>query len=683
MNFKEGPLLNIKLVRCEKETFRLLWPSHHLLVDGWSSSVIFKDLLIIYQALSTNQTIDLEALPSHKSYLAWKSKKPIQEAELFWSEYLKGLKNIPLFHQNSSAVDVSAPNVKKHNLSKDLTLALTTLAKTYKVTLNTIIQGAWSIVLSRYFGKDDITYGATVSGRSADFPNMELMTGMFVNVQPVRSIIDEELPFANWFNEYQKRQRDANEFQHINIDQITSIINWPSAVTMFDSLLIFENYPKLISGKNNLELSNYKSGITSTYPVTMAITPSEELKIVLSVLPEVVGEVSTNWLLNSFIEILELLSLKKVESFSELKAAIPVFDIPQLLTSKIEVLKDNKILVSPKNDTEERILKIWKTLFGSNTLSVDDNFFEIGGKSLLAVKMFTLINREFKSKLPPTTLLEHGTIEAIGKIISTTDESENVSFKNLVTIQSQGEGEPLFCLHAGGGHVFFYNPLAKYMEAKRPIYALRPSGLFENEKMHQSMEEMAADYVKEILLAQPKGPYHLLVYCFSTAVGFEMANMLNNLGRKVNLIVMDTMAEQEQLTTTRFTMRTLGFIKRFARNPFRVINIMVYDRVRRYIKPTWIKWVGTEEEKNTSKTTRHLVEVYNKYNWKSFKIDISLILTEKPTAMFNEELVNSWEKISNKVNVFHTKGNHRTLFEEPDVPFVAETINECIEQTKV
>ncbi len=684
LNFQEGALLNIKLAKFANDNFRLLWPSHHLLIDGWSSSIILKDLFTIYDALYNDKTPVLETLPSHKSYVTWLNKISPDVAKDFWSMYLKNIEYTPLFDPNSLAVDGSIPKVRKLRLSKELTAAVTDLAKIYKVTPNTITQGAWSIVLSRYFGNSDVTYGATVSGRSGDFPNMNLMTGMFVNVQPVRSIIDEDLPFSDWFNKYQKRQREASQHEHINIDQITSFINWPSAMTMFDSLLIFENYPRLDTGKNIVEITDYRSGITSTYPVTMAITPSEELHIALSVLPEVVTDNSASWILGCFVEILDILAFEKVKSFNELKTTVPVFEAPPTFDGNLNSTRVNKVVVAPRNKIEERLLKIWKTLFGRENIAIDENFFEIGGKSLLAVKMFSIINDKFGTKLPPTTLLEHPTIEEIANVIGmSNNQIENVeSFKNLVAIQPKGDQQPLFCLHAGGGHVFFYNPLAKYMETKRPIYALRPSGLYENEKMHQSVEEMAADYVKEIRMVQTTGPYHLLVYCFSTAVGFEMANLLKNLDQQVNLIVMDTMAEQEQLTTTRFTMRALGFAKRFMSSPMGVINTMISDRVRRYAKPFWIKLVGTEEEKNTSKTTQHLVQVYNKYSWKPYDVPISLILTEKPTALFNEELVRSWKTLSGKVNVFHAKGNHRTLFEEPDVEFVGKTINQCIEKVE-
>lgn len=677
VDFKSGALMHIKLAAFEKNTFRLLWPSHHLLVDGWSSSILFKDLFTIYDALYKDALPNLEVLPSYKSYLHWVGKIQVDEAENFWKDYLTDLQKVPLFDPKRRTLDVSEPAVNRIKLSEAVSEQILAVARSYKVTLNTIIQGAWAVALGRYFVSDDVTYGAIVSGRSADVPNLGLMTGMFVNVQPVRSVLADEQSLSEWLENFQKRQQEALKYEHIGLDEITSFIKWPSAVPLFDSLLIFENYPRFDSPDMILRASKFQSGVTSTFPVTLAIMPRKELSLTLSVLTEIVPEKSATWLLDRLAEILGLMATGGMNTLQELKGAVEINTQPPVMPDILaKTSRKNNVNSLPSNKTEERLLKIWTQLFG-NEVGITDDFFEIGGKSLLAVKMFSMINEEFDTKLPPTTLLEHKTIQAIAGVINGAEGNVTEdNYKNLVRIQPKGEKPPLFCLHAGGGHVFFYNPLARYMEAKRPIYALRPSGLYENERMHQSIEEMAKDYVEEIRKAHPTGPYHLLVYCFSTALGFEMANLMKKSGQEVNLIIADTMAEQENLTRSRLTMRMVGFARRFISNPYRVIKTMISDRVNRHLRPIWIKWVGTPEEKNTSKTTKHLVKVYNKYQWKPYELDVTLILTKKATELFNEELLTSWEKISGKVRVLHTEGDHRTLFEEPDVRFLAKTLDE-------
>ncbi len=680
--FGEGALSRMTLVTFKKNTYRLLWPSHHLLVDGWSSSLILKDLLTFYDALYRNENPVLDTLPSHRAYLNWINKIPLGEASGFWSDYFKGLERVALFEGGMGITDVSKPTIKGMGLSAEDTNLLSAVAKAYQVTVNTMVQGAWSLVLSRYFGREDITYGATVSGRSGDFPNMHLLTGMFTNIQPIRNVAVDGLLFSDWFNGIQERQQRARRYEHMSLDQITSFIDWPSARPLFDSLLIFENYPKTDTADGVLKVSGFESGLTSTFPITIAVVPGQEMEFVLSVLPETISKKAASWILERLIEILQLLASEKIQTFSDLRALVPVFEgTDDALAKSPPKLAGQAPYNAPTNTVEQSLVEIWENLFGIDAIGIDDDFFAIGGKSLLAVKMFSTINKELDTKLPPTTLLQHPTIKAIAATIGSTGTQVGTAdnFKNLVKIQPKGQRAPLFCLHAGGGHVFFYNPLARYMKAIRPIYAVRPSGLYENEEMHGTIEEMARDYVKEIRQSHPSGPYNLLVYCFSTAVGFEMANLLKEMDQEVNLIVMDTMAQQEQLTRDRFAMRILGFAKRFVGNPFKVIRIAVEDRVDRHLKPLWVDLTGTRAERNTSNTVQHLVKIYNKYQWKPYEVEVTLVLTKKATALFNKELLSSWEKISTKVTVLHTGGDHRTLFEEPDVKFVAKTLDSYLQ----
>jgi len=159
-----------------------------------------------------------------------------------------------------------------------------------------------------------------------------------------------------------------------------------------------------------------------------------------------------------------------------------------------------------------------------------------------------------------------------------------------------------------------------------------------------------------------------------------MSKALKSYGAETNLIVMDTMAEQEHLMTkTRVTMRVLGFFKRLAKNPLGVLNVMFSDRYNRYLKPFWVGLTGSIEEKNTEMMSQHLTKIYNEYQWKPHRDRVKLVLTEKADDRFNKEYIRSWEEITlDGVEVIETVGDHRTLFIEPDVEKVAETIDDCL-----
>ncbi len=679
VNFENGPLLTFTLVNCGNYEHRLLWPTHHLLIDGWSSQIILNDFLIIYDALIKGQEPLLAVLPSFKSYLNWIDKKNMAEASAFWSSSFENFKDVALFGDSSQAADGIIPLSSSLKLSSGESEKLRLLARACKVTLNTLVQGAWSILLGRYFHTDDVTYGVTVSGRSADFPNIQLLTGMFMNVQPVRSLLNTEVKLSDWFQDIQVRQHKARNYEHVNLDEIASFIEWPEARPLFDSILIFENFPLAQSENTVLKMVDYKSGITSTYPVTIAVVPNEEILFTISASPDVVDRKSFSWLIENWKTLMSnILMVDQGETLQDLLVSIPFFENSKSAKNQeAKKIKDNTEYVAPRNETELELVKIWEHLFGRSSIGIKDDFFSLGGKSLLAAKMFAIINKRMKVHLLPTTLLEHKTIGSIASLLTAGADSNSPSWKNLAPVRAKGTKPALFCVHAGGGHVFFYNLLAKYLSTDRPIYALQPSGIFGNESMHNDIEAMAQAYSREIQIVQPKGPYNLMVYCFSTAVGLEMSRILKSGGFETNLIVMDTMAEQRHLMTkTRMKMRLSGFFKRMLNNPSKVVGTMFADRYNMYLRPQWVKLFGSVEQKNTERIRLHLFDIYTKYKWQPHRLDIKLVLTKKADKRFNMEYIRSWEEIAlDGVEIIETLGDHRTLFDEPDVQMVAKTID--------
>jgi thioesterase domain-containing protein/acyl carrier protein/predicted XRE-type DNA-binding protein len=675
IDFQKNPLSKIILIKTNVDSYYLVWPCHHLLLDGWSSSIIIKDVFTFYNALITNKKPELQNIPTYKSYLNWQKKIDIAEAKEFWKKTFKEHELPFLFNHNQLKKKTLAQN--DIELSKETSLKVQELAKAYQTTLNTIFQAIWSLIISKYSNSKDVTYGNVVSGRSGDFPSIELIAGMFTNVIPVRSELNVNYKIKDWLKTLQLQQLEARKYEHITIGEISDWID-NKANNLFDSLFIFENYPWKDIQSGNIKVHSPKSGITTTYPLTLTIKAGDLIHINLLSDESLFSNEQNSWILNRFEEIISILDNNKDISIESL-----LQNITPILTGRVDqihgVQEKTNSIVAPKNKTEVKLLEIWQTLLNNDNISTNDNFFEIGGKSLLAVRMFSMIKNRMNIQLSPTTVLVHPTITSLAKKINDESGLETENWNNVVPIRSEGNKQPIFCLHAGGGHVFFYNPLAKYLDKKRPVYAIQPSGLYGDLPRHQSIEEMAIDYVKEIRLACPEGPYNLIVYCHSTAVGFEMSNLLKSMGNKVNLIVMDTMAEQEHITSERLKMRVLGFLNRLSNKPVNVIKTMISYRFKKYINPFFINIFGSTEAKNTSNTAVNLINIYNKYKWKSYDIDIILVLTKKVNKLFNQEISESWNKLTDKVNTLNIEGDHRTLFEDPDVKYVAKMLEEYLD----
>ncbi|BAO74623.1 long-chain-fatty-acid--CoA ligase [Winogradskyella sp. PG-2] len=357
-------------------------------------------------------------------------------------------------------------------------------------------------------------------------------------------------------------------------------------------------------------------------------------------------------------------------------------DRKNLKPVKLKIAQNAKPTVDSKishSEVEQQLIKIWEEVLNFSPVLTEDNFFEIGGDSILSIQIIAKA-RKLGVQLTANQLFEHQTIAKLSQTLSTKEtEKEKETYEFLVPLREEGTKKPLFCIHSGGGHVVFYNLLAKYMTSDRPIYALEPSGLYGERTMHKNVESMTIDYMKAIRSVQFEGPYNILVYCFSVTVGNEMAIEFNKLGHKANIIVMDTMASPWTLNTPmRLKARMKSFIIRFAKNPFASIKHFFEDRLW-HIKPLLVKYFGNDDTRDLENLQENLRQICLAYEFKDHHNDISLILTEKPHQSLQQVIIDSWKEITKgDFKLYYTEGNHRTLFIEPDIQFVSKKIEEAL-----
>jgi phthiocerol/phenolphthiocerol synthesis type-I polyketide synthase E len=189
---------------------------------------------------------------------------------------------------------------------------------------------------------------------------------------------------------------------------------------------------------------------------------------------------------------------------------------------------------APKTENEKLLAKIWHNLLGTDQIKRSDNFFDLGGSSLIAVSLFADIDKIFKIKFPLATLYEAPTIEELANLIGT-DEIE-LQWKTMIQIKKGSSGPPLFLVHGAGGYVLFYRDLANNIDNDIPIYGIQSKGLDGKEKIISSIEEMAKEYIKEMKRVQETGPYYIGGYCMGGSVAYEMGQQLKKMDDEVGLI---------------------------------------------------------------------------------------------------------------------------------------------------
>jgi len=254
LDLGSAPLTRLALARLSDTGVRVVWTFHHVLLDGWSVFQVLGDVFAAYAALVEDRDVTPAARPPFREYLRWLGEHDESGALDFWRAALAGFESpTPLPYDRAAGHGRATRSARWHSveLRPEVSACLDELAKGHRLTLNAVVQGAWAVLLSRYSGQRDVCFGATVSGRPADLPGADAITGIFINTLPVRVTVDESVPMAEWLRRLQAAQADARRFDFVPLARIQAESALPGGVDLFDSLVVFENYrstrPRLLS----------------------------------------------------------------------------------------------------------------------------------------------------------------------------------------------------------------------------------------------------------------------------------------------------------------------------------------------------------------------------------------------------------------------------------------------------
>ncbi|MFW9085727.1 non-ribosomal peptide synthetase [Pseudomonas sp. P2758] len=235
-----APLLRLVLVRTSDDTHELIYTSHHILMDGWSNSQLLGEVLQRYSGAALPSRVG-----SYRDYIGWLQRQDAQASETFWKAQLRLLDEPTLLARVwADGTQVAASGHASHTqlLDSVQTRSLSEFARRQKITVNTVVQGAWLLLLQRYTGQSAVAFGATVSGRPAELPGVEQQVGLFINTLPVIAAARPEQALGAWLQALQAQNLALREYEHTPLFDIQ---RWAGqgGEGLFDSLLVFENYP--------------------------------------------------------------------------------------------------------------------------------------------------------------------------------------------------------------------------------------------------------------------------------------------------------------------------------------------------------------------------------------------------------------------------------------------------------
>ncbi len=282
-------LMRITLIRFADDYYEFIWSSHHITGDGWSSAIIFDELLQIYEALCEGKEIKFVYNRPFRDYIDWLQEQDIEQTETFWRQQLAGVKApTPLIYIENKQLKFTEQRYdqEKIKLSPEKIQSLLSFIAKNRLTLAALINGIWSILLSRYTCRNNIVYGCTVTGRPVELAEVESMVGLFINTLPMNLKLNTEQDLLSWLQATQTRLVELRHHEYTSLTQIQSWSEVPRNLPLFESFVVVENLPSAQSAlrwKGNIEIDTSKGEYFRTnYPLNLVIYPAVEMIVAIS-----------------------------------------------------------------------------------------------------------------------------------------------------------------------------------------------------------------------------------------------------------------------------------------------------------------------------------------------------------------------------------------------------------------
>ncbi|MEU4091796.1 non-ribosomal peptide synthase/polyketide synthase [Streptomyces sp. NPDC026673] len=324
----EPPLLRLLLARTDDGGHRLVLSHQHLLLDGWSVPRLMAELTALYDGTTP------PAGAPYRDYLRWLAAQDQAASAAAWAEALDGLEEpthlVPADANRAPVV----PRTHTVEAGEELTEALGALARRRGLTVNTLVQAAWSVVLSRLTGRDDVVFGATVAGRPPELDGVESMIGLFINTVPVRVRLNEREPVGAFLDRLQDEQSRLLPHQHLGLADIQ---RGAGLGDLFDTLMVFESYPVADDSDDaGLRLSVREHEDSTHYPFAWAVEPDDRLRLTAEFRPDLFTPAAAGRIASAMLSVLEAMAAH-----------------PDTAVGRIDILgdADRRLLLETWNDT--------------------------------------------------------------------------------------------------------------------------------------------------------------------------------------------------------------------------------------------------------------------------------------------------------------------------------------------
>jgi non-ribosomal peptide synthetase component F len=443
----------VTLCQTGKNKADMIICNHHILYDGWSNSILLKEFFSTYNDLLEHRKPQKITKTKFRDFVKWirmqdQDQDHKDKEEKFWSNYLLTDADAPkrekLPGKRRKKRDIRHTGQYRFKLPGELNNLLSSFAKQNKMTLSSLLTSAWGLLLQKYNALEDIIFDTTVSGRSAKIKGIEDMVGMFINTLPLRVHVHPDEKVSGLLNRLYTASQQREEYENTSLAIINEYLEAYPRETLFDSILILENYPldnQLMQEKGKLSVDSFSISGMTHHDLTLIITIFEDIEFNVTFNKDLFDEETVEQLFGHFTTIIEEMvgnphkEVSEIEVLSEEERAA--------LWERFRVQSEPGLVkeaeyIAPRDAVEEKLAEVWAEVLNirinrdeqdaalaghpATAIGIDDNFFDFGGHSLKAGLLMSRIHRTFDVKVPMEEIFKQPTIRQLAQYIKGASE---------------------------------------------------------------------------------------------------------------------------------------------------------------------------------------------------------------------------------------------------------------------
>jgi hypothetical protein len=420
LDLSEAPVMRLHLVRLAGNYWKFSWSLPPFLLDGWSWPLVFRDASRIYGSLTRSAEPQLESAPPYREYLRWLQKHSFEESKEFWSEMFSDFSEPTALPGAAPEASQSEERFVNHQIAvpAGTAEALHAAARRLQLTPNSLVQGAWALLLSRQNNSADVVFGSTFSGRPTDLDGAESIVGPFVNTLPLRIAVHPQNTASLFFQQVHSLLLKLSFHQFTSLSEIQPCTKVPERQRLFDSLVVFQNYQIEDAAKSfggQVQILDFVGPIHTNYPLLLLVEPQAGLQLTLVYDSQVLARRTVEGWGRDLAKLLENIPIGLDRRVGDLQAILsaPVDMDEERSRQAAEVEIQN--FVPAKSRSELAIAAVWAEMFGLDRVSVEENFFDLGGHSLLLTRMHRRLQETLYPELSIVTLFEHPTVRSLAQ----------------------------------------------------------------------------------------------------------------------------------------------------------------------------------------------------------------------------------------------------------------------------